>query len=92
MRLKLFPKIALILVFLATLPVIIVGWQTSSLNHEHLPTNILQLHTNLANSLAKRIGLYLSSVASKLRAFVDSLRMQGIISAVPFQTFLNANR
>ncbi|OGR83081.1 MAG: hypothetical protein A2636_05185 [Elusimicrobia bacterium RIFCSPHIGHO2_01_FULL_64_10] len=91
MRLKLFPKIALILVFLATLPVIIVGWQTSSLNQEHLESNILELHTNLANSLAKRIGIYLSSVASKLRAFVDSLRMQGIISAVPFQTFLNAN-
>ena len=91
MNLKLFPKIALVSVLLATIPAGIVGWQTATLNREQLVNNILELHTNLANSLARRIDAHLDGVTGKLRAFVEALRMQGISSDASFQAFLDSN-
>ena len=91
MKLKLFPKIALILISLATLPVMIVGWQTYTLNKIHLETNILELHTNLALSLSNRITLYLESIAGRTRSVIESMRSQGMIIAEPLQAFVNSN-
>ncbi len=91
MKLKLFPKIALVLVALATVPVVLVGWQTYSLNKEYLATNILELHTNLANSLSNRINRYLSGLVDKTSAFIEALRMQGVISGVPLQALVDSN-
>src|SRR3989344_530834 len=90
-RFKLFPKIALVAVLLATLPAAIVGWQTATLNRVHLENNILELHGNLANSLAGRIGFYLDAVTGKLRALIETLRIQGISSKDPLQAFLDSN-
>lgn len=91
MKLKLFHKIALFSILLATLPAAIVGWQTATLNREHLENNILELHTNLANSLARRIDFYLDGVTGKLRALIESLRIQGISSPASIQAFLDSN-
>lgn len=91
MKLKLFPKIALVAVLLATLPAAIVGWQTATLNRVHLENNILELHGNLANSLAGRIGFYLDAVTGKLRALIETLRIQGISSKAPLDAFLDSN-
>lgn len=91
MKLKLFPKIALILIALATIPVLVVGWKTYSLNKEHLETNILELHTNLANALSLRIDRDLDGLVREVRSFIEALRIQGTISAAPFQAFLASN-
>ncbi|OGR89480.1 MAG: hypothetical protein A3A86_00145 [Elusimicrobia bacterium RIFCSPLOWO2_01_FULL_60_11] len=91
MKLRLFPKIALVSILLATLPAAIVGWQTATLNRVHLENNILELHTNLASSLAGRIGFYLDAVTGKLRALIETLRMQGISSKAPLLAFLDSN-
>lgn len=91
MKLKLFPKIALILISLAILPVIIVGWQTYSLNKLHIETNVLELHTNLANSLASRMDYYLTGLAGKTRAFVEALKIQGGITIESLRAFVDSN-
>lgn len=91
LRLKLFPKIALVLIFLATVPAFIVGWQTVNLNKNHLETNILELHTNLVNSLAEKIDLYLNGFAGKARAVIETLRLQGYVSAGPLQALVDSN-
>lgn len=91
MRLKLFPKIALILISLAILPVLIVGWQTYSLNKLHIETNVLELHANLANSLASRVDYYLAGIAGKTRAFVEALKTQGGITTESLRAFVDSN-
>lgn len=91
MKLKLFHKISIILISLATIPVMIVGWQTATLNQEHLETNILELHTNLANSLSNRIDLHLNSLAGKVRIVVDSIKFQGFISEDPLKNLIRTN-
>lgn len=91
MRLKLFPKIALILTSLATIPVMIVGWQTYSLNKDHLENTILVLHANLGTSLSVRIEQYLNGLVGKVRASIEALRMQGLVSGEALQAFLNSN-
>ena len=50
------------------------------LNRDQLETNVLELHTNLANSLSKRIDLHLGSLAQKTISAVNALRVQGLIS------------
>ncbi len=91
LRLKLFPKIAIVLIFLSTLPAFIVGWQTVNLNKDHLETNILELHTNIVNSLAGKIDLYLSGFSGKARAAIETIRLQGSISASPLQALIETN-
>jgi hypothetical protein len=90
-KLRLFPKIALILIALATLPAAIVGWQTAAVNREHLETDVLELHTNLAQSLSKRLDLYLTGLAQKTAAAVGSARSQGLVSAPNLQSLVNSN-
>lgn len=91
MKLKLFPKIAILLILLATVPAAIVGWRTFRLNKVYLENNILELHTNLANSLSDRINLFLNVLAEKSRTVVESLIIQGSISVQALQTFVNSN-
>jgi NtrC-family two-component system sensor histidine kinase KinB len=90
-KLRLFPKIALILIALAILPAAIVGWQTAAVNREHLETDVLELHTNLAQSLSKRLDLYLTGLAQKTAAAVGSARSQGLVSAPNLQSLVNSN-
>ncbi len=91
LRLKLFPKIAIVLIFLSTLPAFIVGWQTVNLNKDHLETNILELHTNLVNSLAEKIDINLSGFAGKARAAIETLRLQGAVTPGPLQALIDTN-
>ncbi len=91
LRLKLFPKIAIVLIFLSTLPAFIVGWQTVNLNKNHLETNILELHTNLVNSLADKIDINLNGYAGKARAAIETLRLQGAVTPGPLQALIDTN-
>ena len=91
MKLRLFPKIALILVALATIPAAVVGWQTAAVNRDHLETDVLELHTNLAQSLSKQLDLYLVGLAQKVAAAVRSARAQGLISVSQLQPLIDSN-
>src|SRR3989339_1780747 len=73
MRLKLFPKFFILLVILAIVPASIVGWRTININREGMQAAILELHTNMAQSLADYIENYLENLDRELKFVLYTL-------------------
>ncbi|MCB4791817.1 MAG: HAMP domain-containing protein [Elusimicrobia bacterium] len=76
MRLKLFPKFFIILVILAVVPAAIVGWRTVNINKEGMQAAILELHTNMAISLADSVNEYLKNLDREIQYVIQTLSSQ----------------
>ncbi|HBU68787.1 MAG TPA: hypothetical protein DEE98_00205 [Elusimicrobia bacterium] len=66
MRLRLFPKFTILLTLLAVIPAAIVGVRTMAINREGMQVAILELHTNIAASLADHIKVYLENLDNEI--------------------------
>jgi PAS domain S-box-containing protein len=73
MRLKLFPKFFILLIILAVVPAAIVGWRTININKEGMQAAILELHTNMASSLADSTNEYLKNLEREVHYVIQTL-------------------
>lgn len=73
MKLKLFPKLIIILCLISVIPASIVGLRTISINREGMQAAILELHTNLASSLAQTIDSSLATVEREIQFIARTL-------------------
>ncbi|HRY30211.1 MAG TPA: ATP-binding protein [Elusimicrobiota bacterium] len=73
-RLRLFLKVALLMVGLATVPLSIVGVQTLLSNREILQYEVLRYHQSLAQSLSNKLDAQLANMEEKLRFIVNFLQ------------------
>ncbi len=76
MRIKLFPKFALIMILISVIPLSIIGLRMIDLNRIGLQGAILELHINLVSSLAEKIDDYITNLNSKLIQVIRSLEMR----------------
>src|SRR5687767_773537 len=75
-RLRLFMKVALLMVGLATIPLSLVGVQILVKNREALQYEVLRHHTGMAESMAEKLDGHLAVLEEKLRFAVGSLRSE----------------
>ncbi|MBI4249492.1 MAG: HAMP domain-containing protein [Elusimicrobia bacterium] len=73
-RIKLRTKFSLILLFLAALPVSLVGWQLISINQRAVQGAILELHTKMAQKLAVNVEKELAIEDQKLEFALTALQ------------------
>lgn len=76
MRIRLFPKFFILLIILAVVPAGIVGWRTVNINRVGMQAAILELHTNMAASLADSVTDYLRSLDREIQYVLQSLTAQ----------------
>ena len=76
LKLKLFPKFALLLTLLAVIPAAIVGFRTITINRAGMQLAILELHTNTASSLAENIQNYLQSIDREIQFVLKTISGQ----------------
>jgi signal transduction histidine kinase len=93
MSLRLFPKFFILLVILAVVPATIVGWRTININKEGMQTAILELHTNMASSLADDVTEYLKGLDREIQYVQQTLtsRITWIDRQSVIQTLLDTN-
>ena len=73
-KLKLFPKLALIMVAIATMPAAIIGMRTININRVGMQDAILEIHTTLAESAAQKISDYWEEINREIKIAARSLR------------------
>jgi PAS domain S-box-containing protein len=73
-RLRLFLKVALLMVGLATVPVTTVGIQTLLRNQESLQYEVLRHHAYLASTLADKLDTHLANIEERLRFALSALQ------------------
>lgn len=76
LKLKLFPKFVLLLSLLAVVPAAIVGLRTININRVGMQSAILELHTNLATSLAENIQNYLQNIDNEIQFVLKTISGQ----------------
>ena len=76
MRLKLFPKFYLIIVLIAVIPAAIVGIRTININRIGMQDAILEIHTNLATSLAESTQDYLLNIEREIEFVLETMSTQ----------------
>ncbi|MBN1622497.1 MAG: HAMP domain-containing protein [Endomicrobiales bacterium] len=93
MSLKLFPKFFLLLTILVVIPAAIVGWRTININREGMQAAILELHTNIASSLADDVEDYLKSLDREIQYVQQTLttQMTWLDRQSVLQTLLDTN-
>jgi PAS domain S-box-containing protein len=75
-RFRLFFKVSLLMVGLATVPLTLVGLHILLLNQESLQTEVLRYHTLQAESLAEKLSSQLGAIEETLRFAVNSLQAE----------------
>lgn len=73
MKLKLFPKLIIILCLISVVPASIVGLRTVAINREGMQAAILELHTNIASSLAQTIDSSLATIEREIQFIARTL-------------------
>ncbi|HOW27476.1 MAG TPA: ATP-binding protein [Elusimicrobiota bacterium] len=71
-------KVALLMVGLATVPLMIVGTQILSLNKDSLQYEVLRYHTRLAQSLAEKWDGHLAVLEEKIRFIMSTFQSSEI--------------
>jgi len=72
-RFKIFHKLAIIMVVIATVPAIIIGIRTTQINRVGMQDAILEIHTTLADTLSKTITKHLEEIDREIKIAARSL-------------------
>lgn len=73
-KLKLFPKLAILMILTTSVPAIIIGIRTIEINRVGMQAAILELHTSLATSISESIRNYWSEIDKKVAIVSRSLQ------------------
>lgn len=94
MKLKLFPKFALLIILVSILPLSFISITTININKESLQTAILELHTNIATSISKEITSYINTIIKEIDYIKDVLMLKDLefeAKEIFLRTFLDSN-
>ncbi|MBI4396689.1 MAG: HAMP domain-containing protein [Elusimicrobia bacterium] len=75
-RFGIFPKAALLIVGLATIPMAVVGLQILRLNKGSLQYEVLRYHSHMAQTIADKLNSHLADLDEELRFVVTSLKSE----------------
>jgi len=88
MRIKIFPKFVSVMIFIAVVPLALIGLRMIELNRISLEGAILELQTNLVSSLAEKIDDGIANLNRTLIQVISSLEMR--LSWTERQTILQS--
>ena len=72
-RFRIFPKLAIIMVAIATVPAVIIGIRTTTINRVGMQDAILEIHTTLADTLSRTISKHLAEIDREIKIAARSL-------------------